>query len=90
MNIVIVIYSILLSLLVGGYIVLLFEVRELKRFKDVFIEFIKMQRDVNNAQVEHNKNVSDYLTITQKGIERLTDTIYYCEGLEKEIRKEEK
>ena len=90
MNIIEIIYLILLWLLVGGYITILIEVKKLTKFKEAFIEFMKMQRDVNNAQVEHNKNVSDYLTITQKGIERLTDTIYYCENLEKETRKEEK
>ena len=79
MNIIEIIYIILLWLLVGGYITILIEVKKLTKFKEAFID----------AQVEHNKNVSDYLTITQKGIERLTDTIYYCEGLEKETRKEE-
>ena len=90
MNTVIVVYSILLSLLIGGYIVLLFEVRELKRFKDVFVKFIKSQQELNDVQVEHNKNVFDYLTKTQKDIGRLIDTMYYCEKLEKEARKEEK
>lgn len=75
MNTVIIVYLILLSLLVGGYIVLLFEVIKLKRFKDVFVKFMKSQRDFNNSQVEHNKNVFDYLTKTQKD---------NCEKLEKE------
>lgn len=66
MNTVIVVYSILLSLLVGGYIVLLFEVIKLKRFNDVFVKFMKSQLDFNNSQVEHNKNVFNYLTKTQK------------------------
>lgn len=63
MNTVIIVYSILLSLLVGGYIVLLFEVRELKRFNDVFVKFMKAQQELNNSQVEHNKNVYHFVTL---------------------------
>lgn len=62
MSTVIIIYSILLSLLIGGYITLLFEVRELKKFKDVFGKFMKTQRDLNNSQVEHDIKVIDIIT----------------------------
>ena len=62
MNTVIIVYSILLSLIIGGYITLLFEVKELKRFKDIFTSFMKSQRNFNNSQVEHNKNVFDFIT----------------------------
>lgn len=68
MNTVIIVYSILLSLLIGGYITLLFEVRELKRFNDVFVKFMKSQQDLNNAQVEHNKNVYHFVTLISNGI----------------------
>ena len=68
MNTVIIVYSILLSLLVGGYIVLLFEVRELKRFKDVFIKFMKSQQDLNNAQLEHDKSVERFVALISNEI----------------------